>query len=270
MKLSFVVLVLFVVSYFAIFTIQEQQTSQSQASITPPLPVIVQQAALGFFKELGAEMLFVKCAVFNGGHISSAVMASNADALSLNLDVATDLYPQFIDPYYLAQSTLPHISPEYAAITNKILARSINTSVHDTIIQFYRGFNFFYYMDQPQLAAEVFAELAVRDDAPAWFGHFAGILSARGGNLYVGLITLQSMLAVETDELVQQRYRDDIVVFQQAITVQKATQLYFDKNGVYPSELYDLTPDYMLDIPTFTNFELQWQPPVLKLDRPQK
>ena len=268
MKLSFVILALLVVGYLAVFTIQEQQTSQLQATITPPLPAIFQQATLGFFKELGAEMLFVKCAVFNGGHISSVVMASNVDALSLNLDVATDLYPQFIDPYYLAQSTLPHISPEYATITNKILARSINTSAHNTIIQFYRGFNFFYHMDKPQLAAGVFTELAKRDDAPAWFGHFAGILSARGGNLYAGLITLQSMLAVETNEEMKGRYVKDIEIFKQAIVVQKATQQYYDKNGFYPSILNDLTPDYLLELPIFTDFKLQWKPPVLKLNRP--
>ncbi len=268
MKLSFVILALLVVGYLAVFTIQEQQALQRQATITPPLPAIIQQSTLGFFKELMAEMLFVKCAVFNGGHVSSMEMANNADALSLNLDVATDIYPHFIDPYYLAQSTLPHISPKYAAITNTILDRSGETDAQDIIIQFFQGFNFFYHMNQPQLAAEVFTELAKRDDAPAWFGHFAGILSARGGNLYAGLITLQSMLAVETDEQMKQRYRDDIEVFQQAIVVQKATQSYYTTKSSYPITLKDLVPEFITELPTFTTFALQWDSPVLKLVRP--
>lgn len=268
MKLSYLIFTLLVVGYLTVFSIQEQQTSQAEPSISPPLPAIVQQATLGFFKELASEMLFVKCAVFTGNNLPSAVMERNADSMSLNLDVATSLYPQFIDPYYLCQATLPHLSPEYAAIANEILARSTATDGHDTIIPFFRGFNLFYYMDKPQQAAEVFTELAKRDDAPTWFGHFAGILSARGGNLYAGLITLQSMLAVETDEFMQQRYRDDIEVFKQAITVQKATQSYYTKNGVYPIALKDLVPEFIPELPSFTNFALQWNSPILKLVRP--
>ena len=268
MKPSHVIFTLLIVIYATVFSIQQQQVAQVDASISPPLPAIVQQSTLGFFKELASEMLFVKCAVFNGNNLPSAVMARNADSLSLNLDVATSLYPQFIDPYYLCQATLPHISSEYAAIANDILSRCTAVDGHDTTILFFRGFNFFYYMDKPQQAAEVFTELSKRDDAPTWFGHFAGILSAQGGNLYAGLISLQSMLAVETDEFMLQHYRADIEVFKKAIAVQKATQSYFTKNSVYPLALKDLVPEFIPELPSFTNFALQWNSPVLKLVRP--
>lgn len=269
MRLAVVIFTLLVVGYGTLFSVQQQQTSQAEPAISPPLPAIVQQATLGFFQELASEMLFVKCAVFIGNNVPSAVMRRNADSLSLNFDVATSLYPQFIDPYYLCQSSLPHLSPEYAAITNNILSRYPGLDgQHAIILPFYRGFNFFYYMDKPQQAAKVFSKLSKKDGAPSWFGHFAGLLSARGGNLRTGLISLQSMLAVETDELMRERYKTDIETFKQAIAVQKDTESYRLEYGSYPAELTDLVPEFLPHIPTFTSFELKWQPPVLKLIRP--
>ena len=271
MKLSSFIFALCLLGYLAIFSLQEQQISQIPASISPPLPAIVQRATLGFFKELAAEMLFVKSAVFYGGRVSSVVVASNADSLSLNLDVATSLYPQFIDPYYLCQATLPHISPKYAAIANDILAHYDETEQENIIIPFYRGFNFFYYMDNSLMAAEVFDGLALREDAPSWYGHLAGILTARGGNLYAGLVSLQSMLSVEMDELRRERYLRDISIFNQAIIVHKATDDYYHQLGSYPEKLTQLVPQFLESLPKFDyGFSLQWEPPDLRLLRPLK
>ena len=125
-------------------------------------------------------------------------------------------------------------------------------------------------MNEPHRASEVFAELATREGAPTWFGHLAAILSARGGNLYAGLISLQSMLAVESDEVMKQRYRDDIEMFNQAIGVEKAIQQYFTTYGVYPPELEDLVPDFISVIPTFAAFELHWHDQLLSLERPAR
>lgn len=271
MKRLVIVFALVAGGYLAVFSQQQQLVTRALPTLTQPLPAIVQRVALGFFQQLGAEMLFVKCAVFNGNNIPSAIMAKNANSLSSNLDVATSLYPEFIDPYYLCQATLPHISPVYAGIANDILARYTDLDgQHDTIIPFFRGFNYFYYMNESQRASEVFAELATRDGAPSWFGHFSAILSARGGNLYAGLISLRSMFAVEADEAVKQRYRDDIEVFNRAIGVEKAIQQYFAKQGFYPAALADLVPAFIPTIPTFKSFELHWHDQVLSLDRPAR
>ena len=271
MKRSAVVFALVFGIYLAVFSQQQQIATRELPTLTQPLPAVVQRIALGFFQQLGAEMLFVKCAVFNGNNFSAAIIAENANSLSSNLDVATSLYPEFIDPYYLCQATLPHLSPVYAGVANDILARYTGLAgQQDIIIPFFRGFNYFYYMNEPHRASEVFAELATREGAPTWFGHLAAILSARGGNLYAGLISLQSMLAVESDEVMKQRYRDDIEMFNQAIGVEKAIQQYFTTYGVYPPELEDLVPDFISVIPTFAAFELHWHDQLLSLERPAR
>jgi len=271
MKLKYVVSVLLVVVYLVVFSVQERHSGTTEAVLTPPLPAIIQQVGFGFFKELSSEMLFVKSAVFTGNDLSTETMLDNADSLSLNLDVATTLYPEFVDPYYLCQSALPHLSPEYAATTNNILQRYVESSDKDMVIPFYRGFNYFYYLDESQLASDVFAELAMREGAPSWFGHFAGILAARNGNLYAGLVSLRSMLSIETDEFVQERYRRDIGVFNQAITIQQATERFHKKFGVYPKKLTQLVPQFLKQIPEFKyGFSIKWVPPELRLLKPIK
>ncbi|MDY0189274.1 MAG: hypothetical protein RBR22_00915 [Desulfuromonas sp.] len=270
MKLSCSLFSLLLLGYLVIFSSAQQRVKLVEATLSPPLPAVVQRLLTGNLKELAAELLFVKTAVFYGGNVSYERLVKNADSFSLNLDVASAVYPQFIDPYYLCQAALPSISPEYAAIANTILARSVNANPDDLFIPFFRGFNFFYYMDKPHQAAQVFAELAKHDSAPNWFGHLGAILSARGGNLYAGLISLQSMLAVETDQHQRDRYSRDIETFQQAIAVQKATQQYFATYANYPATLTDLVPEFLPQLPTFTDFTLQWQPPDLKLVRPQR
>ena len=269
MKFAYPVFALFLLCYLGLFAFQEQSSGQMEPSVTAPLPAIIQRVAMGSFKELAAEVLFVKVAVFNGHHLSRSVMDANIENLSLNLDVATDLYPKFVDPYYLCQATLPHYSPEYAAKANDILERYEEADLQEIIIPFYRGFNLFYYMDEPQQAAEVFKKLSLRDDAPNWFGHFASILTARGGDLYAGLVSLQSMLAVETDEKRRARYLRDIAVFEKAIMVQKATDVYSQTFGVYPETLSQLVPVFIPFVPEIEGgFLLEWTPPKLRLIRP--
>ncbi len=46
-----------------------------------------------------------------------------------------------------------------------------------------------------------------------------------------GLISLRTMFAAEKDEVVRTRYQEEIIIFEQAIDVQRAVDLYFKKYG---------------------------------------
>jgi hypothetical protein len=75
-------------------------------------------------------------------------------------------------------------------------------------------------MNEPLKGAEAFAEAAKLPEAPPMFAHLAALLSAQGGDITAGLISLKTMLAVEKDEVVQTRYEEEIVIFNQALEVQ--------------------------------------------------
>jgi hypothetical protein len=136
-------------------------------------------------------------------------------------------------------------------------------------LPFYNAFNLFYYLDEPAEAAEILYKTTQIPGAPVWLGHLASFLSAKGGNIYAGLIWLKAMLAAEKDEMIQERYKKEIVVFENAVQVQQAVQEYSDLYNHPPKELNDLVPDIIPEIPKIgEGFSLSWEPPVLSLIRP--
>ena len=257
------------VLYCFLFQIHDRQLAETTPSLSLALPSPVQEVFLGYLKELGSEMLFIKVAVFLGRNDLPKNKEDYAAVLTQNFHVMTDIYPEFIDPYYLCESSLPFINRKSAIDANEILLKGTRTHPDDIIIPFFRGFNYFYYLNQPKKAAAIFSDLAGRPGAPNWFGHLAGILSARGGDLYGGLLTLKAMLATEKDENIRDRYRRHIKVFEEAIKVYEALEAFKVKEKHYPEELEQLVPEYLSAVPVFDGeFSISWDPPNFRLLRP--
>lgn len=256
--------------YLHLFTLTERYFQTTQLSFQAPLPAPVQQVVLGFLKHLGSEILYVKAAVFLGAPSEQLPKEQEySESLATNFEVATELYPEFKDSYFLAQSSLAHISPEYAGRVIAMLDRGGAAHPEDLHLPFFKGFNHYYYRDEVAHAAEIFAELAKRPEAPSWLGHLAAVLSARDGELYAGLLSLQVMHATEEDEYAKARYARDIEIFKQAIGILEATKAYAQKYGQPPRHLNDLVPEYFSRLPDIdSEFELLWTPPRLRLLRP--
>ncbi len=264
-------LILAVFVYVVLFSVQENNIGQKEPNISIALPAPMQQVALGYLKEFGAELLFIKASVFWGRLDLPEEPEVYASDLAQNFEVMTDLYPEFVDPYYLSQSSLAYIDYVSAERTNKILLKGMEAYPENFVFPYFRGFNLYYYMNHFVEAAEVFKELAARTEAPSWFGHLAGVLSARGGDLYGGLMTLQAMLATESEEVMRLRYQQDIKAFESAIAVYEAVDSFYATRGGYPERLAEIVPDFLPELPSFENgFSIQWDSPNVRLVRPLK
>ena len=262
----------FVMLYGALFVFQEQRSQTSEASLAFALPASFQTIAAGYLKQLTAEILFIRTSVFLGGLKPGTPPESYVDALGNNFEVMTNLYPRFIDPYYFCQAFLPPISPEAAARASNIFATGIAAYPNDFILHFFYGTNFFLAMNEPLKGAKAFAKAATLPGAPSIFGHLAALLSAQGGNIQAGLISLKTMLAAEQDEVVRARYQEEIVIFEQVMRVQKALNAHAAKYGVSlpPRSLQELVPEFLPQLPEIKNsFVLVYEPPTLRLQRPK-
>ncbi|MBU1564049.1 MAG: hypothetical protein KJ630_00300 [Proteobacteria bacterium] len=216
-------------------------------------------------------MLFIKISVFMGGVRPGTPPVSYAAPLASNFESISLIYPHLIDQYYFCQSFLPYISIESAATANAILERGIATYPADLFLRFFHASNFFLAMNEPIKGAKAFAEAAKLPNAPPMFGHLAALLSAQGGDIAAGLISLKTMLAKEKNEKVRNRYNEEIVIFQQALEVQKALKAYISKNGTAPKILEQLVPEFISGIPEIMDsFVLIYDPPVLHLKRPDR
>ncbi len=253
------------------FTLQEQKGAERQESLTMALPVGFYRIAAGYMQQLAAEMLFIRTSVFLGGMPPGTPPTSYEEPLGNNFEVMTRLYPRFIDPYYFCQGFLVPISPEAAARASTILATGIAAHPDDFILRFFYGTNFFLAMNEPLKGAAALAEAAKLPDAPPLFGHLAALLSAQGGDITAGLISLKTMLAAEQDEGVRARYEEEIVIFEQALMVQNGLTAYIKKYGAAPPTLEQLIPEFITSIPDIKDsFVLVYDPPNLHLQRPDR
>jgi hypothetical protein len=248
--------------------------SKAQGRFTPlqfaPPPAFYRVAA-GYLQQLAAEMLFIRVSVFLGGVPPGTDKTSYEDALANNFEVMTTLYPRFIDPYYFTQGFLPSISTESAARAAGIFETGIAAYPEDYVLRFFYGTNFFLTMNEPLKGAKAFADAAQLPKAPPLFGHMAALLSAQGGDIAAGLISLKTMLAAEKEEVVRTRYAEEIVIFEQALEVQKALNAYTTKFGTAPKELAQLIPEFLPQLPEIKDsFTLVYDPPNLHLKRPDR
>ncbi|MGE4345478.1 MAG: hypothetical protein AB7F20_14595 [Geoalkalibacter sp.] len=253
-------------AYLALWFVQEGKTRWNDLYLSPAPPAPLLHVASGYGRQMAGFALFVKVAIFQGGTLQGADKLSYADNMVQNFAVMTRLYPEFKDAFIYCQSFLAPIAPEYAERTNAILDRAVRQHPDDFLFPFYQAFNYFYYLDEPVKAAELFYKMSKLPEAPAWFGSLAGKLMGRGGNLLAGRDMLQAMFVTEQDEFVKDRYRRGIDNFNRAIDVQKSLDRYRDEKGRDADSLEELVPEYLQALPSFEDdYFLVWEPPLLRL-----
>lgn len=259
---------LLLIFYGMLFPLQETRFSESSQQLSHPLPPVIEKIALGYLKQLGGEMHFVKASVFYGGLQPGFDPLKFAEPFARHLTAAATLHPQFIDTYFLCQATLPYINNEYAEYANSVFAQGMAALPDNFLLPFFIGFNHFYHLKDPHNAALFLKIASEKPNGPSWLGHLASTLAAEGGDIYGGLIWLKAMLAGEEDERVRERYQHSIVMFERAVTVQQAINTYKNQHGQYPAVLDALVPEELAALPEFDPpFQLSWEPPTLRLIR---
>jgi hypothetical protein len=254
--------------YGALFSLQEARFSESSQQLSHPLPPAIQKIALGYLRQLGGEIQFIKSSVFYGGVKPGRDPLEYAEPLAQHFTAAASLHPEFIDTYFLCQATLPYINNEYARYANKVLSQGINALPDNFVLPFFAGFNHMYHLDEPLEAAQLFHLAAATPNGPPILEHLANILSAEGGNIYAALIGLRGMYASEKDDQVKMRYAEEIAAFEKAITVLEAIRSHEKIKGAPPAALADLVPEYLPNLPDIGPFfTLEWQPPHLQVVR---
>ena len=258
-------------SYGTLFSLQEVRFAESSQQLAHPLPPAIQKIALGYLRQLGGEMQFIKASVFYGGVKPGRDPLEYTEPLAQHFAAAASLHPHFIDTYFFCQATLPHINNDYARYANSVLAQGMAALPDNFVLLFFAGFNHFYYLDEPLEAARLFHLAAARPNGPPILEHLANILSAEGGNIYAALIGLRGMYASEKDEQTKMRYAEEIAAFEKAVTVLVAIQRYEKMTGASPTALTDLVPEYFPTIPDIGPiFTLEWQQSHLRVVRVAK
>lgn len=265
------ILFAFLVAYGVSYTVLDRNMAESTRELSPPPPLKLLQAVSGYFKQITAQMLFVRTSVFLGGVQAGTDAQDYEINLAHNLKTMTSLYPEFIDPYFFVNSFLAPISRYSAREAAAILKTGVDTLPNNFILRFFHAFNYFYHLNQPLLASYAFNEAAALKNAPPMFARLASIFSAHGGNLTAGMIMLKTMAEAEQNKAVKQRYLEEIKYFEQAIIVQNAIAAYTKKHQKPPEYLEYLVPEYLTALPVMQKkFIMVYEQPSLFLKRPDR
>ncbi|MBM9603177.1 hypothetical protein [Desulfopila inferna] len=265
------ILLVALVLYGICFALQEKYAGEQEVVLKPSLPANYYRIVAGYTRQLTAEMLFIRTGVFLGGVKPGTPHENYERALANNLEVTTELYPRFLDPYFYTNSFLPIISEESASRAACIFENGIAANPENLILRFFYGTNFFLAMDEPLKAARAFSDASELSDAPPMFSRIAAILSAQGGEIAAGLMSLKTMHAAEENEMVRARYEEEIAIFEQALEVQQALKAYMTRYGSAPETLDQLVPMFIDGIPEIKDsLVMEYSPPDLHLKRPTK
>ncbi len=257
--------------YAALFIVQDLDYTGRQAEIAIPLPARLQEAALGYLRQLGGEIAFIRASVFIGGVEPGRDPEGYAPALSETFRIAALLHPPFVDTYYYVESSLPHLSPHWAGVANDILAIGLDGAPENWIIPFFMGFNQMRYLDDRLGASRFYSLAAKRHGNSPVLEHLANLMAAEGGDIYASLVGLRAMLAGEENETVRKRYEEEIAALEKAVTVIEAVHAFKKERGYLPTRLDELVPWYIQAIPDLgPRFVLSWEPPDVKVRRPMK
>lgn len=256
--------------YGLLFLLQERAFKATHANLKPVPPVQLLRVATGYGRQLAAEVIFVQASVFVGGLHEDLDPQGNAPVLAYNYLTTAQLYPEFRDTYYHAQSFLAGLDEGNTRKTNEILAIARKNDRNNFLYPFFQGFNCFSYLHDLKQAVAIFSETSLIPDAPPFFEHMAILLRAEGGELEAGLASLQILVQTTDDQERRKKYEEEIGMFNQALVVQKAVNDFFARHQRYPAKLEELVPSYLTELPDFHGvFELGWQAPNVELHRPR-
>lgn len=268
---KFLFIIPLIVAYILINLVQHKQLKKEEITLELIPHAALLKAATGYLHQLSAEVFFVNSTIFLGGIKPGSDPEIYAPVLAHNYKQIVDLYPQFEDPYYYTQAYLAYVAPKFTYLANEILEVGSKTYPKNHIYPFFIGYNLFGYLEEPLKAAEVFREASKIEGAPPMFGHFEIILTAEGGQLEAAILSLKVLLRNPLEEdSVKNRYFEELIMFQDALKVQKAVEAFYHEKSHYPEKLEDLVPGYIIALPSFGNaFDITWNPPVVGLKRPK-
>ena len=254
--------------YGLFFWGQERAFEQDYMVLNPAPPVQLLRVVSGYGRQLVSEAIFVQAAVYVGGKADDLNSDADAPILAHNYMTAAQLYPQFKDTYYHAQSFLAGLDEVNTRTVNDMLALGWKTDRSNFLYPLFQGFNYFSYLDEPGEAAKVFYDASVAPNAPPFFSRMAVLLQAEGGELEASLASLEVLAKAERDELRRGKYEEEMAMFRQALEVQRAANDFTAVNQHPPETLAELVPDYIAELPDFGKaFEMTWNPPNVGLRR---
>lgn len=218
-------------------------------------PQVLKLSALEF-DGLLSDVIFLKTLSFYGKTFERKelprIRESEYDWINDSLTAASELDPYFMDPYYLANSTLVW-GANRVEQANVLLEKGAHYRQWDWLLPFYAGFNHYYFFHDNDKASKLLEEAARRSDGVALLATLAARLSYESNQTENAIIFLEEMLRQATDDYSRREYSQRLTALKDILALKKAVAAYQAKVGWAPTALSELVAQGIL-------FELPREP----------
>jgi hypothetical protein len=191
------------------------------------------------YHHLGADLLWLRTVQVVGKRSNTA---QEYEWLYHALDVITDLDPQYDYAYQMGGIVLTQLAnrPE---LSNKLLEKGLEPNPTVWQIPFYIGFNDFFYLQDPNRAADYIARASRLPGRPPYLPLLATQLYAEAGNPDTALNFLMAIRSQTPEGWIKEQLETrikEVIIERDIRALDKAALRYRQREGHGPAKLNDL------------------------------
>lgn len=246
-KPAFIIIMLFVLTSAHVFLLGRvthgiKLLPQNEDS-TFLLPSPILKVVTLDFRSIAADYLFLNALVFVGSTQERKerprVKPWEWKWLYSTLDASTNLDPYFFDPYYFANAQLTWDALMIEE-DNLLLEKGSKYREWDSLLPFYIGFNYFYFLQDNLNARKWLLEASRRPDAPSLYASLAEKLGYEKKRTENAISFLEEISRRTEDEELKKKYKERLDFLHQVLQVENAVDTYKKKFRRVPPDIQAL------------------------------
>ena len=237
-RLAVVLLALMFCAYF-FYEVDHRR----QAATPPPKLMLLPSKEMTKVVSFGNELLTAQLIFYNSmffvGSLEKPPSLTTLRELYHTLDTVTYLDPYNLDGYYFANGLLSW-NPSLLEPLNKLLLRGMAHRTWDWQLPFFYGFNQFYFLKKPKVAAVYFERAYRLNPKNTFLPTFIARLYYQANATETAIAYLKEMIRTTENEKLRGFLLVRLETLQAVSLLEDAVKLYVSKYGTNPQSLEDL------------------------------
>lgn len=209
-------------------TVERKQLPRGDGSAIVLPSALLKITALEF-DGLVSDILFLESIAFYGGTLNRAERPRLKEWewqwLDKMLSASTDLDPYFLDPYLFGNAIFTWEAGMIRE-ANGLLVKGSKHRAWDWMMPFFAGFNYFYFLQENEKAAEYLMEASRRPGADPLLVSIASKLAFKEKKTETSIQFLEEMLLRTEDESIKQRFIKRIEALRGILLLEQAVAQY--------------------------------------------
>ncbi|MDW7773841.1 MAG: hypothetical protein SCH71_13220 [Desulfobulbaceae bacterium] len=230
-------------SIFSGNRIYDMHTSGGKAEISRLIyyPGSLVKALVLEFQGVVSDYLMLNSMIWHGEKIMEKVdvKPSEWQTTYLALNLITELDPRFIDPYIMAETSLPW-DAGMVEETNLLLLKAASALPDDYRPYFFLWFNYYYFLHDFETAGMYLQKAAQVHGSPKYYKTLAARMSLESGNVLSGIVFLREMIQETNDPKTRVFLQKRLDALEIIYFLESKVREYVQKIDQQPEKLTDL------------------------------